>query len=72
MIDDCREMSVRFAEVERNLGEIDRARAIYSHCSEICDPRVCHSLLIPYPWMLLAGASAILGDLEGVRDEARE
>jgi len=22
------------------LGEIDRARAIYSHCSEICDPRV--------------------------------
>lgn len=26
--------------MERNLGEIDRARAIYAHCSEICDPRI--------------------------------
>lgn len=26
--------------MERKLGEIDRARAIYSHCSQICDPRV--------------------------------
>jgi pre-mRNA-splicing factor SYF1 len=33
-------MSLRYAQVERNLGEIDRARAIYSHCAEICDPRV--------------------------------
>lgn len=22
------------------LGEIDRARAIYAHCSQICDPRM--------------------------------
>lgn len=22
------------------VGEIDRARAIYAHCSQICDPRV--------------------------------
>lgn len=35
-----REMSIRFAQMERTLGEIDRARAIYAHCSEICDPRV--------------------------------
>uniref|UniRef100_A0A1I8B0A9 Pre-mRNA-splicing factor SYF1 n=1 Tax=Meloidogyne hapla TaxID=6305 RepID=A0A1I8B0A9_MELHA len=35
-----REMSLRYAQVERNLGEIDRARAIYAHCAEICDPRV--------------------------------
>lgn len=33
-------MSLRYAQVERNLGEIDRARAIYAHCAEICDPRV--------------------------------
>ena len=26
--------------MERKLGEIDRARAIYVHCSQICDPRV--------------------------------
>ncbi|KAI1715467.1 pre-mRNA-splicing factor syf1 [Ditylenchus destructor] len=38
--DRSREMSMRFAQVERNLGEIDRARAIYAHCAEICDPRV--------------------------------
>uniref|UniRef100_A0A0M3IGS3 TPR_REGION domain-containing protein n=1 Tax=Ascaris lumbricoides TaxID=6252 RepID=A0A0M3IGS3_ASCLU len=38
--DRSREMSIRFAQMERSLGEIDRARAIYAHCSEICDPRV--------------------------------
>ena len=30
----------RFAEMETKLGEIDRARAIYSHASQMCDPRV--------------------------------
>ncbi|XP_046676581.1 LOW QUALITY PROTEIN: pre-mRNA-splicing factor syf1 homolog [Homalodisca vitripennis] len=38
--DNCREMCLRFAEMETKLGEIDRARAIYAHCSQICDPRV--------------------------------
>lgn len=38
--DQSREMSIRFAQMERTLGEIDRARAIYAHCSEICDPRL--------------------------------
>ncbi|XP_071480844.1 pre-mRNA-splicing factor SYF1-like, partial [Diadema antillarum] len=37
---EAREMCVRFADLERKLGEIDRARAIYSHCSQMCDPRV--------------------------------
>ena len=36
----AREMCVRFADLEKRLGEIDRARAIYAHCSQICDPRV--------------------------------
>ncbi|CAG0892203.1 unnamed protein product [Cyprideis torosa] len=36
----AREMGLRFADLERKLGEIDRARAIYAHCSEMCDPRV--------------------------------
>uniref|UniRef100_A0A183CDC4 Pre-mRNA-splicing factor SYF1 n=1 Tax=Globodera pallida TaxID=36090 RepID=A0A183CDC4_GLOPA len=40
--DRSRDMSLRYAQMERNLGEIDRARAIYAHCAEICDPRVQH------------------------------
>ena len=34
------EMCLRFATMERKLGEIDRARAIYAHASQFCDPRV--------------------------------
>lgn len=34
------EMCRRFAGMERKLGEIDRARAIYAHASQFCDPRV--------------------------------
>jgi len=34
------EMCLRFADMETKLGEIDRARAIYGHCSQMCDPRV--------------------------------
>lgn len=35
-----REMCVRFSEMETKLGEIDRARAIYAYCSQMCDPRI--------------------------------
>uniref|UniRef100_A0A8D0G452 Pre-mRNA-splicing factor SYF1 n=1 Tax=Sphenodon punctatus TaxID=8508 RepID=A0A8D0G452_SPHPU len=35
----AREMCLRFADMECKLGEIDRARAVYSYCSQICDPR---------------------------------
>lgn len=44
--DRSREMSLHYAQMERNLGEVDRARAIYAHCSEICDPRVSSYLMI--------------------------
>lgn len=37
--DQARDMCLRFADLERKLGEIDRARAVYAHCSQICDPR---------------------------------
>lgn len=33
------EMCLRFASLEQKLGEIDRARAIYAHASQFCDPR---------------------------------
>jgi pre-mRNA-splicing factor SYF1 len=36
----AREMCLRFADLERKLGEMDRARAIYRNCSRMCDPRV--------------------------------
>ncbi|XP_078486633.1 pre-mRNA-splicing factor SYF1 [Ciona intestinalis] len=35
----AREFCLRFADLERKLGEIDRARAVYAHCSQMCDPR---------------------------------
>ncbi|KAH7107717.1 protein prenylyltransferase [Auriculariales sp. MPI-PUGE-AT-0066] len=33
-------MCVRFANMERKLGEIDRARSLFAHASQFCDPRV--------------------------------
>lgn len=35
----AKEMCLRFSDLERKLGEIDRARAIYGHCAQLCDPR---------------------------------
>ncbi|KAF1810490.1 TPR-like protein [Eremomyces bilateralis CBS 781.70] len=36
---EAKEMCLKFADMERKLGEIDRARAIYGHGSQFCDPR---------------------------------
>jgi pre-mRNA-splicing factor SYF1 len=36
---EARDMCLQFAGMERRLGEIDRARAIYGHASQFCDPR---------------------------------
>jgi len=36
---DVKTMCIKYAELERNLGEIDRARAIYIHASQMADPR---------------------------------
>lgn len=38
--ENSRLMCVRFAEMETKLGEIDRGRAIYAHCSQMSDPRI--------------------------------
>ena len=37
---EAKAMCLRFAEMERRLGEIDRARAIYGHASQFADPRM--------------------------------
>ncbi|KAG7395224.1 Pre-mRNA-splicing factor SYF1 [Phytophthora boehmeriae] len=33
------ELCLKFAKMETKLGEFDRARAIYAHASQFCDPR---------------------------------
>jgi hypothetical protein len=37
---EAKDMCLKFAEMERRLGEIDRARAIFAHASQFADPRV--------------------------------
>ncbi|KTW27084.1 hypothetical protein T552_02576 [Pneumocystis carinii B80] len=37
---EAKDMCLKFAEMERSIGEIDRARAIYAHASQFCDPRI--------------------------------
>jgi pre-mRNA-splicing factor SYF1 len=36
---EAKEMCLRFASMERRVGEIDRARSIYAHGSQFADPR---------------------------------
>lgn len=36
---DMRAMCLKYADMERKLGEIDRARAIYVYTSQFCDPQ---------------------------------
>ena len=40
---DPREMCLRYAQLETKLGEIDRARGVFSHGSQISDPRTAKS-----------------------------
>ena len=37
---EAKDMCLKFAGMERRLGEIDRARAIYGHASQFADPRM--------------------------------
>ena len=36
---DTLQFSIKFAELERGLGEVDRARAIYAHASQFANPK---------------------------------
>jgi pre-mRNA-splicing factor SYF1 len=36
---DCKKLCLRYAKLERSIGEVDRARAIYVHASSMADPR---------------------------------
>lgn len=37
---DARNFSLEYAKIETELQELERARTIYSHCSQMCDPKV--------------------------------
>ena len=37
---DLIQMGLRFAKMERKLGELERARGIYQHLSQFCNPRM--------------------------------
>eukprot|EP00971_Amphidinium_carterae_P219673 4361336-Amphidinium_carterae.1 len=37
--DKIKDACVRFAKMETMLGEVDRARGIYNHASQYCDPQ---------------------------------
>ncbi|POS84461.1 TPR-like protein, partial [Erysiphe pulchra] len=45
---DAKDMCLKFADMERRLGEIDRARAIYGHASQFCDPRTSPSFWVKW------------------------
>ncbi len=38
-------MCMKYAQLEVKLGEIDRARAVFSHGSQMSDPRIAKSYL---------------------------
>lgn len=62
----ARDMCIRFADLEKKLGEIDRARAIYSHCSQMCDPRI-----IPHFWQVWKEFEIQHGNEDTVREMLR-
>lgn len=64
--DQVREICTRYADMERKLGEIDRARAIYVHCSQICDPKTT-----PKFWQVWKEFEIAHGNEETVREMLR-
>ena len=47
---DIIEIGLHFALLERKLGEIDRARAIYMYIAEYCDPRIAEQQTFWESW----------------------
>lgn len=48
----ARQMCLRFADLERKLGEVDRARAVYAYAAQMCDPRVGVPFQLPVERLL--------------------
>jgi pre-mRNA-splicing factor SYF1 len=65
-------MCIRFAELERKLGEIDRARAVYAHASQMCDPRVSACVCDrTCEFLYITVARWLLGEMERIRSCTR-
>ena len=69
--DGSREMCLRYAELEKKVGEIDRARAIYSHCANLCNPDIQKVKSIKTLNFYVNFFLEILGVLERFRNRAR-
>lgn len=63
---DARNFCLGYAKLEEHLGEIDRARTIYSFCSQMCDPRADREF-----WALWADFEQRFGGLESIDEMLR-
>lgn len=61
-----KDMCLRFAAMETTLGEVDRARAIYAHAAQFCDPRTATAF-----WDTWQGFEAAHGNEDTFRDMLR-
>lgn len=62
----ARNFSLEYANLEEELDEIERARTIYSYCSQMCDPRVDREF-----WKLWADFEQRHGALETIDEMLR-
>lgn len=59
-------MCLRYAKLERRLGEIERARAIYAHGAQLCDPR-----MNPTYWKTWKEFEETYGDIDTFKEVLR-
>lgn len=64
--DRIKDACVRYAKMETMLGEVDRARAIYNHASQFCDPRKEEEF-----WQVWRGFEVQHGNEDTFRDMLR-
>lgn len=62
----ARTFCLEYASLEEGLGEIDRARTIFSYCSQMCDPRVDKDF-----WKIWADFEQRFGGLETIDEMLR-
>lgn len=62
----ARDFCLSYANLEEELGEIDRARTVYSYCSQMCDPRVDKEF-----WSLWADFEQRHGNLDTIDEMLR-
>lgn len=60
------DVCLRYADLEKRLGEVDRARVIYRHCSNFCDPRS-----MPSFWQVWHNFEVNYGNEETFREMLR-